>query len=56
MNLDMFKPGNETEPLSLSITKNCETLTDQAYKRSGETLEFKLKNQENVFHLIRLFK
>ena len=33
MNLNMIRPKNETEGLLLSITKNCETLTDQKQKR-----------------------
>ena len=43
MNLDMFKPRNESENLLLLITKNCETFIDQRHKKPQETLEFKLK-------------
>ena len=31
MNLNMIRPKNETEDLSLSITKNCETLIQQTH-------------------------
>ena len=41
MNLNMIRPKNETEDSLISITENCETLTDQAYRRADETLEFK---------------
>ena len=40
MNLDMFKPRNESDDLLLSITKNCKKLIDQTYKKAEETLEF----------------
>ena len=33
MNLNMIRPKNETEDLLLSITKNCETLIEQTYKK-----------------------
>ena len=40
MNLNMIRPKNEIEDLLLSITKNCQTLVDQTYKRPEEALEF----------------
>ena len=42
MNLNMIRPKNETEDLLLLITKNCETLIDQTYRKPEETLEFKI--------------
>ena len=49
MNLDMFKPKNETEDLLLSITKNCKTLINQTHKKAEETLEFKLVKSRESF-------
>ena len=49
MNLDMFKPRNETEDLLLSITKNCETLVDQTSRKEEQTLEFKLIKSRESF-------
>ena len=50
MNLNMIRPKNETEDLLLSITKNCQTLVDQTYKRPEETLEFKMDKSRKTFH------
>ena len=41
MNLNTFRPENETEDLLLCITINCETPKDLTHTRSQETLEFK---------------
>ena len=49
MNLDMFKPRNESEDLLLSITKNCKKLIDHTYKKAEETLEFKLVKSRESF-------
>ena len=40
MNLKLNGRKNETEDLSLSITKNCETLFKQTHRKPEETLEF----------------
>ena len=50
MNLNMIRPKNGTEDLLLSITKNCQTLFDQTYKRSEEALEFKMSKSKETFH------
>ena len=42
MNLNNFKPTNETEDLLVSITKTCETLIEQTLSKAQETLKFKL--------------
>ena len=42
MNLNMIRPRNETEDLLLSITKSCETLIKQTYRKAEETLANKL--------------
>ena len=34
MNVKMIRPKNETENLSLSITKNCETLIEQTLRKA----------------------
>ena len=52
----MFNPGNETEDLLLSITKNCETIIDQTHRKAEETLEIKLTRSKFVFHLIHIFE
>ena len=45
----MIQPKNETEDLSLSITKNCETLIKQTH-RKAESLEFKLTKPKQTIH------
>ena len=45
----MFKPKNQIEDFSHSITKNCETIIDQTYGESEETLEFKLSKSRKSF-------
>ena len=50
MNLNMTRPKNETEDLSLSITKNCETLIKQTHRKAEETLEFKMTKPTETFH------
>ena len=49
MNLDTFRPKNETEYLLLSTAKNCETLFDQTHTRPQDTLEFKLTQPREIF-------
>ena len=46
----MIIPKNETEDLLLSITKNCQTLSDQTHRKPGETLEFKMDKSRQIFH------
>ena len=50
MNLNMIKPKNDTEDLLLSITKNCQTLIEQTYRKAEETLEFKMTESKQTFH------
>ena len=50
MNLNMIKPKNNTEDLLLSITKNCQTLIEQAHRKPEETLEFKMIKPREIFH------
>ena len=50
MNLNMTRPKNETEDLLLSITKNCESLIEQAHTKPQETLEFKKIKSRETFH------
>ena len=50
MNLIVTRPKNETEDLLLSITKNCELLTEQTHTRPQETLEFKMTKPRKIFH------
>ena len=46
----MFEPRNETQDFFHSITKNCGTIIDQAYRKAEELLEFVLtKSNENFF-------
>ena len=49
MNLKMIRPKNVTEDLSLSKTKNCETLIEQTHSKAEETLEFKLNKPREMF-------
>ena len=45
----MIQPGNKTEGLLQSITKNCETLIQQTHTEPQETIEFKLnKSRETL--------
>ena len=46
----MIRPRNQTEDLSLSITKNCETLIKQTHRKAEETLEFKMVKPRETFH------
>ena len=46
----MIKPKTQTEDLLLSITKNCETLINQVYRKPEETLEFKMTKSKETFH------
>ena len=50
MNLKMSRPKNETQDLSLSITKNYETLNRQTHRKPEEALEYKMtKPREIIF-------
>ena len=46
----MIQPKNETEDLSLSITKNCLSLIEQTYRKAEETLEFKMNKPRETVH------
>ena len=46
----MIRAKNETEDSFLSITKNCETLIEQTYRKPEETLEFKMNKPRKTFH------
>ena len=46
----MIRPKNETENLSLSLTKICETLIKQTHRKAEETLEFKINKSKETFH------
>ena len=46
----MFKPRNKTDDLLLSITKNCETLTDQRHKKPQKILKFELSKSKFFIH------
>ena len=46
----MIRPKIDTEDLLLSITKNCETLTNQTHKKSEGTLELKMNKPRETFH------
>ena len=50
MNLNMIRHKNETEDLSLSITKNCETPIKHTHSRSQETSESKINKSREAFH------
>ena len=50
MNLNMIRPKNQTEDLSLSITKNFQTLIKQTHRKAEETLEFKMIKPRDIFH------
>ena len=50
MYLNMIRPKNETEDLLLSITKNCETVIEQTFRKAEETLEFKMTKPRETFH------
>ena len=57
MNLNMIRPRNETGDLLLSITKNCETLSEQTHRNTEETLEFKMiKPRETFYFKPSIFK
>ena len=49
MNLNLIQPKNETEKLSLSITKNCQILNEQTHRKAEETLEFKMTKPRETF-------
>ena len=50
MNLNLIIPENETQDLLLSITKICEMLSQQTYKKPDETLKFVLTKSKELFH------
>ena len=46
----MIRPENDTEYSLLFITKTCETLIKQTYRKAEATLEFKLTQSRETFH------
>ena len=46
----MIRAKHRTQDLSLSITKNCETLINQTERKAEETLEFKMIKPRKTFH------
>ena len=50
MNLNTIRPKNETEDSLFSITKNCEMLIEQTYRKAEGTLEFKMNKSRELFH------
>ena len=50
MNFKKIRPKNETDDLLLSITKNCEKLTEQTHRKAEEVLEFKMIKRRETFH------
>ena len=50
MKLNMMRDKNKTEDLLLSMTKKCEMLVAQTYRKAEETLEFKLLQSKQTFH------
>ena len=49
MNFNMIKPKNEKD-LLLSITKNCEMVIKQTYRKPEEALEFEMAKPKETFH------
>ena len=49
MNLNKIRPKHDTKDLLLSITENCEALTKQTHRKTEETLNPNLTNQEKYF-------
>ena len=47
----MIRTKTMTGELLLSVTKNCETLFEQTYGKSEETLEFRITNRRQTFQL-----
>ena len=51
MKLNLIRPKDKSEDSLLSITKNCETLNKQTYRKPQEVLEFKLNKSKQTFHM-----
>ena len=45
----MVRPKIESENLILSVKKKCETPIKQTYRKTEETLEFKLSKPKEIF-------
>ena len=45
----MIRPQNESEDLLLSITTNCEMLSEQTHRKAEETLEITLTKSREIF-------
>ena len=54
MNLDVFRPEEQTGDLLLSITRNCETVIKQTQKTLQKTLELRLTQPTETSRLGRL--
>ena len=50
MNLIMIRPKTETEDLLLSLTENCQTLSEQTHKKPEETMDYRLTKLRKTFH------
>ena len=48
----MFRPKNETEDLTLSLTQNCETLIKQTQSKPQEAPEFQPTKSRKTFSYI----
>ena len=46
----MIRPENDTKDSLLLITKTCEMLIKQTYRKAEATLEFKLTQSRETFH------
>ena len=49
INLDMFRPKNESEDLLISTTEICETINKQTHTKPHETLELKFTQPKKPF-------
>ena len=50
MILNTIQAENQTEDILLSLTKNCETLSEQTHKKPEETLEIRMIKPRETFH------
>ena len=49
MNLNLIRPKNGTESFLVSITKNCETFSQQTHRKAEAPLEFRLIRSREIF-------
>ena len=52
----MIRPKNETQYLSLWISKNCQTLIEQTHMKAEETLKLKMIKPKETFHFTPPFQ